>query len=135
LGAALSDEPAAFGRGLGVRLAVGGVAGAVGAEGDRADHLVPGALGAVLGLPLVVVEAAIDLDVAALGEVLGDRAGALAELSDVDEGGLAVAAVVDGDADLDDVLAVAQLTELGVAGQSAGEQHAVHLGPPLCGWW
>jgi len=88
-----------------------------------------------LGLPLVVVQPAVDLDVAALGQVLGHGGGALAELSDVDESRLAVSAVVDGDADLDDVLAAAELTELGVTGQSAGNAHAVHLGPPCVGWW
>src|SRR5512132_1086127 len=98
------------------------------------DDLVLGARRAVVGLPLLVVQAPGDGDLAALGEVLRARLGQGVPDGDVDVDRVGVAiAAVDGEAQSADGLARRGLAELGVAGQAADQLDGVHLVPLLVG--
>ena len=80
---------------------------------------------AVVGVPLGVVQAAFDGDLAALGQVLGARVGLAAEHGDVDVVGALVLAVLagalDGEAQAGDLGPPLVVRSLDVGGEPAGE--------------
>ena len=113
-------------------LAVAAAAEELDAVGDDLDRL---ALGAVLGLPLAPVEAAVDPDRAALGEVLRAALGLVAPDGDVEvvrlvgplAGHCVLAARVHGDAELAHGGPARGVAQLGVARQVADEDDAVDV--------
>ena len=92
---------------------------------------------AVLAVPLVVVQATLDGDPPALGEVFGADLGLAAEADDVDEVRAAVLAVLVAaarhrEAQLGD-LRLAALAQFDVLGEPADQMHCVHCGPSFAG--
>ena len=95
------------------------------------------AAGAVLGLPLGVLQAPLDRDAAALGEVLRADLGLVAEDGHVDEVGAAVLTVLAaralyGEAQPPD-LGAAPVLEAGCGRETADEAVRVHVVPSLWG--
>ncbi len=103
------------------------------------DDLQAAALAALLVLPGIELEAALEVAGAALGEVLPDQLGGAPPGFAIDEGDLLLhlaigtfVTAVDGQAEADHGAVVGERAQLGIAGEVSGEHHGIEVEGHAC---